>query len=118
MTPPTITIEVVRLSVDVAEVLIRAAFAADPGPAAELRGRLMGPRCLGTSTIEIAYPVRPLPSAEPTIRTARVIIPEPNLWTEKKPLTYWGPVEVWQDDALVWSQSVEVGLRGKTKAPG
>jgi hypothetical protein len=111
MKSPTITIEVIRLSVEIAEILIRAEFDADPGPDCELRGRLMGPRCPGFSTIEIAYPVKPLPCASPTLRMGRVIIPEPNLWTETKPLTYWGPIELWNQGNMVSWKQVEVGLR-------
>lgn len=111
MTAPIITIDVLRLSVEVAELQIQAKFADDPGTGAELRGRLMGPRCPGMSTIEIAYAVKPIANESSNILLARVIIPEPNLWTEKKPFTYWGPVEVWQDGAMVHSQQVEVGLR-------
>jgi hypothetical protein len=111
MTPPTIAIDVVRLSVEVAELLIRAEFSADPGPSVELGGRLMGPRCPSMSTVEIAYPVKPLPAESPKVRTARVVIPEPNLWTDEKPLTYWGPVEVRLDGTMVSSHQVEIGLR-------
>ncbi len=51
MTSPTITIDVVRLSVEVAELQIRAEFTGTLGGSTELRGRLMGPRCPGLSTI-------------------------------------------------------------------
>jgi len=33
-----------------------------PAPEAEVRGRLMGPRCLFAETVEVAYPLRPLPA--------------------------------------------------------
>lgn len=111
MTSPTITIDVVRLSVEVAELQIRAEFTGTLGGSTELRGRLMGPRCPGLSTIEIAYAVKATVTESTNVRMARVIIPEPNLWTEKKPFTYWGPVEVWHDGAMVHSEQVEVGLR-------
>ncbi len=111
MTLHTITIDVVRLSVEVAELQIRAEFADTPGGNTELRGRLMGPRCPGVSTIEIAYAVKAIATESTNVLMARVIIPEPNLWTEKKPFTYWGPVEVWHDGAMMHSQKVEVGLR-------
>jgi hypothetical protein len=79
-------------------------------PATELRGRLMGPRCPGVSTIEIAYPLRPL-SAEGNTLTARVLIPEPNLWTEATPFVYEGPVELWQDGQCCDATRVTVGLK-------
>src|SRR4051794_3816870 len=73
-------------------------------PATEVRGRLMGPRCAYASTVEVAYPLRPLgppvgnglravPAARggerPPCRwgnddapglTLRVVIPEASLW--------------------------------------
>lgn len=111
MTEPTITIDVVRLSVEIAELQIRAEFQDDPGPDIELRGRLMGPRCPGVSTVEIAYPIKSMPSNTPNILCGRVLIPEPNMWTEQKPLTYWGYVEVWRNDEMISSHPIDVGLR-------
>ncbi len=111
MTAPTITIDVLRLSVELAELQIRAELPDTLGAFTELRGRLMGPRCPGVSTIEIAYAVKATATQSSNILMARVVIPEPNLWTEKKPFTYWGPVEVWHNGAMVHSQQVEVGLR-------
>jgi hypothetical protein len=64
----------------------------------ELRGRLMGPRSAYASTVEIAYPFRPLPrseSASPTTITGRAIIPEPSFWEPASPFLYQGPIELW-----------------------
>lgn len=108
---PTVSFAVVRLSVDIAEIQIRAVFAVDPGPAAQLRGRLMGPRCPGVSTIEVAYPIQPLSSNDPMLLLGRVLIPEPNLWTPNRPMIYWGPVEVWLGGQMASSQGIEVGLK-------
>ena len=47
----------------------------------------MGPRCPGVSTIEIAYAVKAITTESTNALMARVIIPEPNLWTEKKPFS-------------------------------
>jgi hypothetical protein len=68
-------------------------------PATEVRGRLLGPRCPGVSTVEIAYPLRPLPRSAETSPglTARVIIPDPVAWSREQPFVYEGPVELWQD---------------------
>ena len=55
----------------------------------ELRGRLMGPRCRFTTTIEIAYPIRP----SNTAGEFTAIVPEPSLWQPAKPFCYEGPVE-------------------------
>jgi hypothetical protein len=70
-------------------------------PATEIRGRLMGPRCPYASTVEVAYPLRPLPPGstptEPDSLTMRVIIPEASLWEPQCPFLYEGPIELWQD---------------------
>jgi hypothetical protein len=68
-------------------------------PTTELRGRLVGPRCPGVSTVEVAYPLRPLPRSDdsPAALTARVIIPDPLPGEMSRPYFYEGPVELWQD---------------------
>lgn len=114
MTSSKISIDIVRLSVEIAELRVQAEFMDNPGRTTELRGRLMGPRCPGVTTIEIAYPVKGLSSDLSNVRLAKVLIPEPNLWTAAKPFTYWGYVEIWQEGQLVSSNPVEVGLRQTT----
>src|ERR1043166_3181621 len=71
-------------------------------PTTEIKGRLMGPRCAYASTIEIAYPLRPVPDEQQEIRylKRRVIIPEPSWWEPKLPFLYQGPLELWQDGEL------------------
>lgn len=69
-----------------AEVRLRL-HAVEPG--VELRGRLLGPRCRFTSTIEIAYPFRP--AGPPGEYAANV--PEPSLWEPARPFLYEGPIE-------------------------
>jgi beta-galactosidase/beta-glucuronidase len=76
-----------------------------------LRGRFAGPRCLFASTVEVAYPLRPLPSSEPDELMARVIIPEASLWDTQSPFLYAGPVEVWEGDRLCDVVHVRHGLR-------
>ena len=68
-------------------------------PTSEVRGRLMGPRCPGITTVEVAYPLRPLPRPQPGQAglTMRVIIPDPVAWEPQRPFVYEGPVELWQD---------------------
>src|SRR5437763_974188 len=61
----------------------------------EFRGRLMGPRCPYATTVEIAYPLRPLPRIERTSLqtvTGCIIIPEPSLWDPVSPFLYQGPL--------------------------
>ena len=58
-------------------------------PGGVLRGQLAGPRSRLTSTMEIAYPFRPLSSSG----EFAAIVPEPSLWSPAKPFIYEGPVE-------------------------
>jgi hypothetical protein len=67
----------------------------------EARGRLMGPSCLYSTTIEVAYHVR----------ANRVIIPEPAWWDPQSPFLYRGPIELWQDGEKMESGRLQVGLR-------
>jgi hypothetical protein len=101
-----------------AEVWVRV----EPEQAAdglELRGRLMGPRCEYSTTVELAYPLRPLqrpPEGEPGL-LARVIIPEANLWDPVSPFYYEGPVELWQDGRRCDQRVVRHGLRQVSLGP-
>ncbi|MFL5329340.1 MAG: hypothetical protein ACJ8C4_10530 [Gemmataceae bacterium] len=110
---PVITTQIIRLSATIAEVLIHADF--DHGIDAEttLAGRLYGPRCPGTETIEIAYPIRAIPAepAHPQRRSARVVIPEPNLWEKQTPFTYVGTVEISTGGTKTADIPIELGLR-------
>jgi hypothetical protein len=80
-------------------------------PTTEVRGRLMGPSCPFSNTVEVAYPLRPLPDAEGGALACRVIIPEPSLWEPESPFLYRGPVELWQDGARQDRVTVSHGLR-------
>jgi hypothetical protein len=81
----------------------------------EVRGRLMGPRCPYSSTVEVAYPLRPLSSSkkeiEPSGLTSRVIIPEASLWEPQCPFLYLGPIELWQDGQRCDRVVLSHGLR-------
>src|SRR5262249_20990251 len=83
-------------------------------PTTELRGRFMGPRCPYASTVEVAYPLRPLPpghvSESPGL-TRRVVIPEACLWEPESPFLYQGPVELWQDGQRCDRLTLSHGLR-------
>jgi hypothetical protein len=84
-------------------------------PATEVRGRLMGPRCPFASTVEVAYPFRPLPPRAALgpagALTARAAIPEASPWSPEAPFLYEGPVELWQDGQRCDRSTVRVGLR-------
>ena len=107
------SVELLRLSSADAEVWVHAVVD-QVTPTTELRGRLMGPRCAGVTTIEVAYPIRPQPRPpEDSSLTlaARVVIPEPNLWTQETPFFYEGPCELWQDGQRCDETTVSVALK-------
>jgi hypothetical protein len=90
-------------------------------PATALRGRLTGPRCPFASTVEVAYPLRPVPAhAPPAADTlvARVVIPEASLWDPQSPFLYGGPVELWEGDRRCDVVQVRHGLRQLRVGPG
>lgn len=74
----------------------------------EVHGRLMGPRCPGVSTVEVAYHLRPL--GTPPTSTYRVLIPDPSLWSQEQPFVYEGPVEFVRGGAVVGRSTVTVGV--------
>jgi hypothetical protein len=84
-------------------------------PTTELRGRLMGPRCPFSSTVEIAYTLRePLPShTSPALSglIRQVVIPEACLWEPESPFLYQGPIELWQDGQRCDQVTLSHGLR-------
>ena len=78
-------------------------------PATEIRGRLLGPRCVYSSTIEIAYPAREI--ARPGHIELRVLIPEPSWWDPQSPFLYEGPIELVQDGAVCDRATIRHGIR-------
>jgi beta-galactosidase/beta-glucuronidase len=78
-------------------------------PSTEVRGRVLGPHCPGISTVEVSYPLKPLPN-DPSL-TRRVAIPDPNLWSAEKPFVYTAIIELWQDGQACDRRELEIGLR-------
>jgi hypothetical protein len=85
----------------------------------EVRGRLMGPSCPYSSTVEVAYPLRPLlrPAEDVPPLTVRVVIPEPSLWEPESPFLYRGPVELWQGGERQDRATVRHGLCSSSLTP-
>lgn len=87
----------------------------------QIRGRLTGPRCPYTSTVEVAYSLRELSrqyDAEgPPRVTTRAVIPEPSFWDPQTPFLYEGVVELWQSGKLCQQVQVKHGLRVMQMAP-
>src|SRR5262249_28550165 len=86
---------------------------ADPLRDGEVRGRLVGPRCQYATTIEVAYPFRPLSDSrrEDGRLGARIIIPEPSLWDTESPFLYQGTAEVWTAGERLCDVEISHGLR-------
>lgn len=80
---------------------------------AEVRGRVVGPRCPSRSTIEIAYPLQrvPYPPEGTAPLTVRVVIPDPSLWKPDAPFLYHAHVELWREGERVGEKEFDVGLR-------
>lgn len=74
----------------------------------EIRGRLVGPTCVKTSTVEVSYPLQEASrETEPTpIISLRTIIPEPCLWDEESPFLYRLMLELWQNGVNCDQKSV------------
>ena len=114
-----------RLSPAEAEIWV-VIEAEEVTPATEVRGRLIGPRCPGVTTVEVAYPLRPLPRHPDGLPplTRRVVIPDPSLWEPQRPFVYRAVVELWQDGARCDQAEFDYGLRmagrqgGEGPAPG
>jgi beta-galactosidase/beta-glucuronidase len=106
-----ITFEVRRLSAVEAEIWISVAVERLT-PTTEVRGKLHGPRCAGVTTVEIAYPLQPLPQpAGSNVLVVRALIDEPNLWSEKAPFVYEGFAELYEDGQCQDRAPVSVGLK-------
>jgi hypothetical protein len=81
----------------------------------EIRGHLVGPHCLYATTVEVAYPIRPIPHPPENLPplTRRVIIPEPSLWDPQSPFVYRAVVELWQDGSRRDRAEFDFGLRAR-----
>lgn len=94
------------------EVVVQLDHAA---PHAELRGRILGPRCQYANTIELAYPLRPHPgepsSANGQTFVFRTAIPEPSLWDPVSPHLYEVRLELWHEGVRTAVASQSHGLR-------
>ncbi len=105
----SVTAEPVRVTPAEAVVAVHVELDG-PAAGADLRGKLVGPRRPGVTTVEVAYSLRPA-GGDPS--TLRAVIPEPNLWTPEAPFHYDGTVELWRGGAKLDAKSFTVKLRAK-----
>src|SRR5262245_1941103 len=106
-----IRIEQRRLNLAEAELLVTVEVDGG-GPATEVRGRWVGPRCAGRSTVDVAYPMQPLPAdATQPGQRFRVIILEPAMWSAGTPFLYDATIELWDAGQRVERRVSEHGFR-------
>ncbi len=79
-------------------------------PTTRIKGRLTGPRCVYTSTVEISFALQALERQRARFEM-RVVIPEPSWWEPKTPFLYKGPIELWQDGQLCERVQISHGIR-------
>ncbi|MBL8800248.1 MAG: hypothetical protein JNM56_40580 [Planctomycetia bacterium] len=79
----------------------------------EASGRFVGPRSHYASTVEVAYPLKPLPRLpeQPTRLTGRLLIPEPCFWEPATPFVYQGHVAVRLRGQRWFEAPLTLGLR-------
>jgi hypothetical protein len=100
-------VEIVHLDPVRAEIVF--SFNAAELPAdAEIRGKMVGPRCAGVSTVEVAYPLKPVANRGAAFQ---VIIPEPSLWEPQCPYIYDALLEFWHEETCLGKTMLPVGLR-------
>ncbi len=108
------SVDVRTLSLTPAAAEVQVTFATGDLPGVtEVRGRFTGPRCEYATTVEVAYPARPVakrPDA-PTLAAARVLIPEPSFWEPESPFLYRGPFHLWEGGRRWPEVTVTHGLR-------
>jgi hypothetical protein len=114
-----VTVRPTRLTPADAELDVEVRYTF-PKPTTEFHGRLMGPTCLYSTTIEVAYRVRfrPQQPGQPPAVQGRVLIPDPSWWDPHSPFLYHGPVELWEEGQKVEEVSVRCGLRHLLVTPG
>ncbi len=87
-------------------------------PDFEIRGGLVGPTCAYSSTIEISYPLRPLPrDPESAELRGRIVIPEPSWWDPISPFLYHGRMEIWRNGHCLVRPKIRHGLRSVQLKP-
>src|SRR5215475_14439755 len=107
MDTPTLRIEIRHLDPVRAELV----FSFDPESLdadVEIRGRVIGPRCAGVSTVEVAYSARPVAGQ---VAAFQVTIPEPSLWEPQCPFTYEAVFDLWKSGSLIGKTRFTIGLR-------
>ena len=79
----------------------------------EMRGRIVGPRCLFMETAEAASPLRSVRHKQDgqAALIARTAFPAPRFWDPGKPMLYRVVVELWQDGQRCDVSGFDLGFR-------
>lgn len=82
-------------------------------PGTEIRGRIVGPRCLFAKTTEFVSPLRSVSHRKDEQATliARTAIRNPGFWDLDNPLMYRVVIELWQDGQRCEVSGFDLGFR-------
>jgi len=83
-------------------------------PTTEVRGQIVGPRCLFAESGDGESPLRSVRQHEDesaALLIARTAIPNPAFWTPDSPLLYRVVVELWQDGQRCEASGFDLGFR-------
>src|SRR5262245_11715814 len=82
-------------------------------PGTEVRGQIVGPRCLFSQAHGVVWPLRSVRhrEGEQAALIARTAFPNPGFWAPDKPLLYRVVVELWQDEQRCEVSGFDVGFR-------
>jgi hypothetical protein len=92
------------------EVTVTVVFDDPDMEGLELKGRLAGPCTPLAETIEVPHPLK-MAAADEGLLRARVLLPDPCMWTPETPFLYRGPVEVWRHGQLRGRVQVQHGVK-------
>ena len=85
------------------------------GTTTEIKGRVIGPRSVHTTTVEIAYPMREIARGNNYVEL-RVVIPEACWWTPESPFLYHGPLELWEEGERLDRRELSHGITTRLTA--
>jgi hypothetical protein len=79
----------------------------------EVRGRIVGPRCLFSEALGVVSPLRSVrhKEGEQAALIARTAFPNPAFWAPDNPLLYRVVVELWQDGQRCAVSGFDIGFR-------
>jgi len=83
-------------------------------PGTEVRGRIVGPRCLFAETAQVVSPLRSVRCKEEEQAAALIVrtaFPNPGFWDSANPLLYRVVFELWQDGQRCEISGFDLGFR-------